>query len=125
MIKCLNKTELEQLFRHVIDNETDPELDEIISIYEGTKSWEDKIVVINFIMTQLIQRDIKKGSLKKEFLSVIYNLPTEGDILIDEIEADFIEYMFNHVRHSREMNENLIRLKEKYLNYDYSEQVRY
>ncbi|MDX2173610.1 MAG: hypothetical protein SFY56_10835 [Bacteroidota bacterium] len=76
-------------------------------------------------MTQIIQREIKKGSLDKEFLKEVYDLPILGNIVLDEINAEFIEFMFNHTRFSMDMNLNILYLKEKHESYDYTSQIRY
>lgn len=122
---CLSKTQLECLLAYIFKNEADSDVDNIISIYERAQYWEESIVIINYLLTQLIQREIKKGSLNKDFLAKIYDISSTMDITLDEIDSNFIDFIFNHTRFSKEINENLIILKEKYVEYDYAHQIRY
>ena len=60
-----------------------------------------------------------------QFVDRLYDLSIIGDINLDEVDRDFVEFMFKHVRYSKDINENLFKLKEKLETYDYSEQIRY
>lgn len=124
MIRCLNKEDLDKFLKSIIEKISDEEYEDYIAIFEGCQLWEEKVIIVNYLTTQIIQREIKRGTLSKEFLNEVYNLPNLGNIEIEEIDSNLIEFMFNHTRFSKDINLNLLHLKEKFESHDYSAQIR-
>ncbi|MBK6400037.1 MAG: hypothetical protein IPN61_13175 [Bacteroidetes bacterium] len=123
MKRCLDKALIERLINHLIlTHVKDAEIQQLV---ENCKNWEEQIVIINYLLTQIIQKKIKKGSLPVSFLQELYDLIEEGDFVLDELDRNFIEFMFSHVRYSSDMNENIRQLKERHLEYDYRNTIRY
>lgn len=85
----------------------------------GTDSYHKLFVDTDY------SKKIKKGSLPVSFLQELYDLIEEGDFVLDELDRNFIEFMFSHVRYSSDMNENIRQLKERHLEYDYRNTIRY
>lgn len=119
MKHCFNKEQIEKALDYFF-KETNEEND-VTQIIE----WNDQIFILNFLVTQIIQKKIKKGKLKNAFVEKLYSLKELGSIEIDEIDVDFIEFIFNHLSVSNEMNDNLIYYKEKYIRNDYRDKIRY
>jgi hypothetical protein len=123
MKHCFNKKQIEKSFEYLFKNNNED--NDVIFIIENAKLWNDQIIMLNFLVSQIIQKNIKKGSLPNNFVDELYSLKEIGDIIIDEIDADFIEYLFTHKCISNKMNDNLIYFKEKQIAYDYRDQICY
>jgi hypothetical protein len=118
---CFNKDQIEKSLEYFFKNNCDDH--DIIQIIENSKQWFDQITILNFIVTQIIQKKIKKGNLPDDFVQRLYSLPENGDIIIDEIDEPFIEFMFTHLSISNEIIENLIYFKNKLNRHDYRDQI--
>ena len=76
MKRCLDKALIERLINHLIlTHVKDAEIQQLV---ENCKNWEEQIVIINYLLTQIIQKKIKKGSLPVSFLQELYDLIEEG-----------------------------------------------
>lgn len=120
---CFNKKQIEKTFDYFFKNNCED--NDVMLIVENAKQWHDKIFILNFLVTQIIQKNIKKKCLPNNFVEKLYSMKELGDIVIDEIDDDFIEFLFTHKSISSEMNNNLIYFKEKHIAYDYGDQICY
>jgi molybdenum cofactor biosynthesis enzyme MoaA len=69
MKRCLDKALIERLINHLIlTHVKDAEIQQLV---ENCKNWEEQIVIINYLLTQIIQKKIKKGSLPSFVLAGI------------------------------------------------------
>ncbi|OFX23509.1 MAG: hypothetical protein A2033_16165 [Bacteroidetes bacterium GWA2_31_9] len=123
MKHCLNKEQIDFFLKYFFNNNNED--NDVVLIVENSKQWIDQIFILNYLVTQIIQKKIKKGNLPNNFIEKLYSLKDVGDIVIDEIDVNFIEFIFNHLSVSNEMIDNLIYYKTKQINYDYSGQIRY
>ena len=120
---CFTKEQIEQALDSLFE---DNEIEENLSIIlNNAKEWSNKVVLINYLTAQIIQRGKNKGNLHPNFIQKLYALEDIGDLVVDEIDRDFIEFIYNHLSVSSDMSSNLIHYKEKQINYDYREQIRY
>lgn len=123
MKHCFTKEQIGDCLAYLLDKS---EVDEnIVLMIEEAKQWSSKIILINYLTTQIIQRGLNKSNLPNNFIQKLYSIEDMGDLVIDEIDRDFIEFIFNHLSVSSDMSSNLIHYKQKQINYDYGEQVRY
>jgi hypothetical protein len=123
--RCLDKSLTERLIDYLVLSNSRGKDEELESIVESCKSWQDQVVIINYLVTQIIQKKIKKRKLPDTFANELYKLLELGDVFFEEIDLDFIEFIFTHVRYSKEINENVFKLKERHLDHDYRYKIRY
>jgi hypothetical protein len=121
MKHCFDKKQIEKFIDYLIKDKCDDK--NIVSIIENSKDWKEQIFILNFLVSQIIQKKIKKGQLPKEIINRLYSITDYWNIKIEEIDIEFVDFIYTHKSISSKMNENLIFFKEKQINYDYRNQI--
>ena len=95
----LNRAELKEL----IDNKSlgkkykDRDFERL---YADMLEWEIKFIVHNYLTALNIEVEKYEKAEQRRILNTIYNLAEEVNLEIEEIDADFIKYLFGASRQS-------------------------
>jgi hypothetical protein len=126
MHHCLNKEELKIVIEYkngkigLID-------DEQLRIWlEGAESWQDEVCCLNYIFSQIIDREHQRGTNCNELIELLYKLGEEMFFTIQEIDYKYISELLRNVRRIElTLEEELILLQNKIGEHQYEHVIRY
>ena len=120
---CFNREQTKKLLELKCDNKqfTDSFLNETVM---GSANWEFEIHTLSYINSMVLEGLKKEKKEITEYLDRLYNFDEEMNFLIDEVGNEFIKYILLHVRdRSINLEDDLVNLKSRQIQYDYSKSV--
>ena len=124
MIRCLNGEELIQVLAFH-ESGIQPRSSVVRSWVEGSLAWEDQLVGLNYILTQILLSAKKRDADCQGMISLFYSLGDSSWFTIAECDLASIEDMLRTCRDpDLSLAEELLQLEYKRRSYDYENTLR-
>ena len=97
---CLNRYEIVKLIEHKLQNqEIETELKQIIDRAE--LYWDINLISSNCLLSIILEQYIRKDVCLTDLLDNYYKMSNEMSVLIEELNPNFINYVYNYKLPSR------------------------
>lgn len=92
---CLSRDEILKLIEHKLQaHEIDEELK--VFIERAELYWDINLISSNCLLSIILEQLIRKNAYREEFIDDYYRLKNEMSLLIEQLEPNFIDFMYNY-----------------------------
>ena len=125
MNHCLAREELNEIIDHIVYGKN--------MVHEGLKTlfdlaydWQDQLICLSYLLSMVLEGRSKDGKACWEAIDVVYRLPEELCLFIQEFDMDFVGYMLGHTRNKNlSLEDDLTELQTRFSEHLYDRAIRY
>ena len=124
---CLSKEEFEKIVDSKSNlNKLGDEDNLLKLLIDNAQNWLDKLVGLNYFLSQILERKLKRNISCDKLIEIVYGLPEEMWFIIQEFDINFVDYMMRcEYRFNLSLEERLIELQNDLDEYRYGRSFRY
>lgn len=106
----------QDIFLEFILNSTISDEIEINELIEGCKYYYHEVHGNTYFLTKTNETKIRRNALSKDYIERVYALIEDHNFILEELEADFIDYMiFNYQDKTSTLDEDIFNSQNAYL----------
>jgi hypothetical protein len=126
MLYCLDRQELTAFLEAKVLGK-DVSNHSLTARIEDAENWQDELSVHTYLLCCVLERRLAHGQDCQVILDLIYLIPNEMFLRLQELDRSFVDFMLMHVRQSNNytLEEELIYLETSLGQYKYEKAIRY
>ncbi len=122
---CMNKEELRQFLDYQLHHR-EVSNEELRKWIDQAENWEDELGCLAYLFAEILEKQAKLGVNCQPLIELLYQLPEQMNLSIQEFDSDFVEYLLRNTREpGLSLEEELVRLQNGLRERRYDKTLRY
>lgn len=97
---------------------------EVDYLFDNARRWETQLICLTYLLAHVIEAELKRGwsvDQATKLVQRLYELQDSIWLTMQEMDSEFIRFMFRHVRYKEQtLEECLMEIQSKLSNRDYA-----